>query len=76
MNPESPENPSSRLAALKALILRLHEGEDLDTIRLELAGQGESTSPGEVLALEQELLAEGLPLEELQAYCDLHTAVL
>jgi len=76
MNPESPENPSPRVIALKALILRLHEGEDLDTIRRELGGQGESTTPGEILALEQELLAEGLPPEELQAYCDLHTAVL
>lgn len=74
MNHESFDNPSPRVAALKTLIQRLHEGGDLETIRRELADQGASTTPGEILALEQELLAEGLPAEELQACCDLHTA--
>ena len=36
----NPESQILRVIALKALILRLHEGEDLDTIRRELEGQG------------------------------------
>ena len=36
----------------------------------------ESTTPGEILALEQELLAEGFAARRtLQAYCDLHTVL-
>ncbi|MFV0441671.1 MAG: DUF438 domain-containing protein [Lachnospirales bacterium] len=69
-------NSNHRKAELKKLILKLHEGESPDTIRQELAQRLTSIPYGEVVEVEQELIAEGLTEDTILKLCDVHGAVL
>ncbi len=60
------------LAALKDIIHRLHAGEELDELRVEHAEVLSRLDPMAIADLEQRLLEEGLPEEELQQMCHLH----
>lgn len=61
---------------LKELILKLHEGESQDEVRQQLLVSLSSIPYGEVVEVEQELISEGLPAEEVLKLCDAHSAVL
>lgn len=70
------DNSRIRKAKLKELLLQLHAGAPQDLVQRELV-QALGTIPyGEVVEVEQELLLEGLPQEELLKLCDIHSAVL
>jgi DUF438 domain-containing protein len=69
-------NSSQRKAKLKKLILKLHDGESQDTIRAELTDILSQVPYGDVVEVEQELISEGLPVEEVLKLCDIHSAVL
>ncbi len=69
-------NSELRKSRLKELILKLHEGSEPDEVRRELEVSLGSIPYGEVVEAEQELVAEGLPVEEIQKLCDIHSAVL
>lgn len=60
------------LTALKDIIHRLHAGEKLETLRVEHAEALSRLDPMAIADLEQRLLEEGLPEEELQQMCHLH----
>ncbi len=70
------DNSKFRKAKLKELILKLHTGESQDRVREELIDTLGTIPYGEVVEVEQELLEEGLPQEELLQLCDVHSAVL
>jgi len=73
---ENINNSTVRKAKLKELILKLHDGGSQETVRQELL-HGLSNIPyGEVVEVEQELISEGLPEEEVLKLCDAHSAVL
>ena len=55
-------NSDNRKARLKALILKLHEGNNHQDVRQELMQTLSRIPYGEVVEVEQELIAEGLPL--------------
>lgn len=65
-----------RQALLKQLILRLHSGESPEQVRNRLIQLLQSIPYNEVVNVEQQLIAEGLPEEEVLRFCDIHTAVL
>ena len=69
-------NSQDRKEKLKALILKLHEGETEESVRNELLLTLSQIPYGEVVEVEQELIAEGLPEEEILDLCDAHSAVL
>ncbi len=69
-------NSSERKAKLKKLILKLHDGESQDTVRAELTDILSQVPYGDVVEVEQELISEGLPEEEILKLCDIHSAVL
>lgn len=69
-------NSELRKSRLKELILKLHEGTEPDEVRRELEASLGSIPYGEVVEVEQELVAEGLPVDEIQKLCDIHSAVL
>jgi len=58
------------------LILKLHDGESPDQVRRELIESLKSIPYGEVVEVEQELMQEGLPQEEVLRLCDIHGSVL
>jgi len=70
------DNSRFRKARLKELILKLHAGESQDSVQQELVRTLGTIPYGEVVEVEQELMAEGLPQEEVLKLCDVHSAVL
>lgn len=69
-------NSEARKAKLKELILKIHAGESQDKVRAELIDALTDIPYGEVVEVEQELIAEGLPESEVLKLCDVHSAVL
>lgn len=70
------DNSKHRKEKLKELILKLHSGESQDSVREELVKSLGAIPYGEVVEVEQELIEEGLPLEDVLKLCDIHSAVL
>ena len=66
----------SRKELLKHMILQLHEGVAPDAVRGRLVSLLRSIPYNEVVQVEQELINEGLPEEEVLKFCDIHTQVL
>jgi DUF438 domain-containing protein len=60
---------------LKSIIKKLHAGESPETVRGDMSRIVRETDHAEIIAMEQELMAEGMPLEEIQGMCDLHSQV-
>jgi DUF438 domain-containing protein len=69
-------NSKYRKEKLKELILKLHEGHDPVHVRYELISTLKQIPYGEVVEVEQELIQEGLPEEEVLRLCDVHGEVL
>lgn len=69
-------NSQYRKEKLKELILKLHQGENPGKVRDELIKSLQQIPYGEVVEVEQELIAEGLPAEEVLKLCDVHGEVL
>lgn len=70
------DNSKFRKEKLKELILRLHGGENPAKVRQELIQTLKQIPYGEVVEVEQELISEGLPAEEVLKLCDVHGEVL
>lgn len=70
------DNARRRKDLLKHMILQLHRGVAPDAVRSQLVRLMGSVPYSEVVEVEQELIAEGLPVEEVLRLCDLHTAAL
>lgn len=73
---EHIDNSKFRKSKLKELILKLHEGDSQEVVRQELLLSLSNIPYGEVVEVEQELIAEGLPEDEVLRLCDAHSAVL
>ncbi|MFV0377255.1 MAG: DUF438 domain-containing protein [Mangrovibacterium sp.] len=69
-------NSRYRKEKLKMLILKLHDGESAETVKKELVETLRNIPYGEVVEVEQELMQEGLPEEEVLKLCDVHGSVL
>lgn len=69
-------NSEKKKELLKHLILQLHKGEAPDAVRKRLEEILRSIPYDDVVQVEQELINEGLPTEEVLKLCDIHTAVL
>ena len=69
------DNSQERKQALKKLILDLHAGLDLTQARSRFSALVGDVSAVEIAQLEQELIEEGLPAEEIKVLCDVHVAV-
>lgn len=69
-------NSQKRKELLKHMILQLHKGEAPDIVRNRLVELLQSIPYDEVVEVEQELISEGLPVEEVLKFCDIHQMVL
>lgn len=69
-------NSQKRKGLLKHMILQLHQGEAPDLVRNRLVEVLKSVPYDEVVEVEQELISEGLPEEEVLKFCDIHSMVL
>jgi hypothetical protein len=69
-------NSQERVAALGKIIKELHAGADPATVKGKLAELVRATTSEEIVAMEQELMADGMAVEEIKRMCDLHSQVL
>jgi len=69
-------NAQKRKELLKHMILQLHEGTAPDAVRTQLTRLLGSVPYNDVVEVEQELIDQGLPQEEVLKLCDIHTAAL
>ena len=57
---------------LKKLLLRIHEGEDVNKLKEEFRRVLSGISPLEIPIIEQELVKEGISAKDIAKMCDLH----
>lgn len=69
-------NSEKRKSLLKHMILELHKGEAPEEVKARLQELLKKIPYDEVVEVEQELINEGLPQEEVLRLCDVHTSVL
>lgn len=69
-------NRQHRIDDLKQIIRHLHAGAPADDVRDRLATIVRETDATEVAAMEQQLMAEGMSVDEVRSMCDLHAQVL
>jgi len=67
------DNRARRVRQLKSIIRRLHEGAPAETVKDQLRTIVRETDYSEIVAMEQELMAEGMAAEEIMSMCDLHS---
>jgi len=68
-------NREYRRETLKELIMRLHDGESVDVVKRDFEKLLKGITTEEIVELENSLVAEGMPVEEVQRLCDVHAAV-
>lgn len=68
-------NREYRRETLKKLIRRLHEGETVEKVKEDFGKLLDGITTTEISQMEGELVAEGMPVEEVQRLCDVHAAV-
>lgn len=69
------DNRARRIRTLKEVIRHLHAGLAPEQVKGRLRELVRETDYSEIVAMEQELIAEGMPVEEVQSMCDLHSQV-
>lgn len=69
-------NAEKRKELLKHIITQLHKGEAPQQVRKQLKELMMKIPYNEVVEVEQELISDGLPVEEVLRLCDIHTQAL
>ncbi len=68
-------NREYRQQELKKIIQKLHEGATVEAVKQEFEALTQGISAIEIMEMEQALVNEGLPVEEIQRLCDVHASV-
>jgi uncharacterized protein len=69
------DNKANRIRVLKDIIKHLHAGNPPEQVQQQMREIVRQTDASEIMAMEQELMAEGMPVEEVRSMCDLHSKV-
>ena len=69
------DNRAHRISVLKEIIHHLYEGAAPELVKDQLRKIVGETDATEIMAMEQQLIAEGMPVEEVRSMCDLHSQV-
>ena len=73
--PEVITDPEQRIEALKKIIKDLHKGEDIRKLKQRFLVLIRDVAPSEIANMEQRLIDEGMPVEEVKRLCDVHVEV-
>ena len=68
-------NREYRKKVIKDLLAQLHEGKTVDEVKQQFAKAFGGVSASEISDAEQALISEGVPVQEVQRLCDVHSAV-
>lgn len=72
---EMINNREYRQKVLRELIAELHNGKGVDEVKPKFEKLIQGISVKEISEMEQALIMEGMPVEEIQKLCDVHAAV-
>lgn len=72
---EHLNNREYRQKVMKDLITELHNGKKVDEVKAKFQELIEGVSASEISEMEQNLIAEGMPIGDVQRLCDVHSAV-
>lgn len=72
---EQINNRQYRQQVLKNIISQLHQGKTVEEVKQQFEEAFGGVSATEISEAEQALIAEGLPVSEVQRLCDVHAAV-
>jgi len=72
---ECINNASQRKEAVKRVIRQLQQGKTVEELQAQYGHITANASAEDIAAAEQEVIAEGLAVTEVQKLCDLHVAV-
>ncbi len=67
--------PEERIEALKEIIKDLHKGVDVKTVKQRFFELIRDVAPTEIANMEQRLISEGMPEQEVKRLCDVHVEV-
>jgi len=70
------DNSRHRIETLKGIIKQLHDGADPESLKEEFGDLLAEVGVGEIAAMENSLMADGMEQGEIQRMCDVHAAVL
>ncbi len=70
------DNRAYRIRTLKEVIRHLHQGHAPAEVKRRLAALVRECDASEIAAMEQELMAEGVPVGQIMGMCDLHSQVV
>jgi uncharacterized protein len=68
-------NHSQRKDKLKEALRQIHAGKPYEEVKVVFAEILRDASAGEIAEIEQALIAEGLPVNDIQYLCDVHVAM-
>jgi len=68
-------DPKERRAALKQIIKDLHDGGDMAVLKQRFRDLIQGVAAPEIAKIEQELMNEGMPAEEIKRLCDVHVEI-
>ncbi len=68
-------NYSLRKEKLKEALRQIHEGRPYQEVKVVFREILSNATAGEIAEIEQALIAEGLPVEDIQYLCDVHVAM-
>jgi hypothetical protein len=68
-------DPEEKQAALKEIIKALHAGEDMAVLKQRFGQLIDGVEATEIARMEQALMDEGLPAEEIKRLCDVHVEI-
>ena len=69
------QEKENRKLLLKSYIERLSQGEELEIVRKEFVENFKNVDASEIVIAEQELIQSGVPIEDVQRLCDVHSAL-
>ena len=69
-------NRRNRIDTLRHVIQHLHEGKAPEEVKAQLRALVQECDVTEIAQMEQELMADGMPVEEIMGMCDLHSRVV
>lgn len=64
-----------RQEVLKEIIRGVHEGEDMNVLKNKFRELIKDVDPSEISKMEQQLIDEGIPEEEVKRLCDVHVEI-
>ncbi|MBN1389051.1 MAG: DUF438 domain-containing protein [Candidatus Thermoplasmatota archaeon] len=75
LSPGPDGGKEEKLQQLKSVIMDLHSGRTVEDVKQRFLDLASDVDASEIARMEQELIDDGLPQEEIKKLCDVHVSV-